>query len=830
MSIVLNGNYSAKKNQTILVEGQEAQSLNILLQGKVDVYLSPFEKVSDIKQENILKNSYKLFSLSGNTFLGPNDLFISGKYSFSYVASEDSNVFSYAAQNREQLETLLNTQKDYAAYIVNSTTLLISNAFSSLSKVNGLIRSLSVLTDNLITFYWSIKEFFGFPCTPSGKFFREGWNIIEKLNEKGVELPREYDPDFFEQDHSELFDIDYTSIPDISMPKLEYYRHFSTLPAELKKSFLSFNPFITAYHCEEASTLLSEIQSDLKEAFNTLESCIKKLYSEDNDCILNEYLRAALEMKKINSDIPVITRVIDYILNKVKEIWGLFESDYNHRLKIDINHINGLQNELKALEKSQFQVTPACFKNVVEVHDGTGSIPVELENSAQKILEYSRIPYDRMEYFMTNLELFRKMKDRLSSDNEAREVRKAITSVFFEVYEGVLKRVIAEKNTSRLYHMFLSFAFMDEKLLSTEHIINLYKLVDNPSSGGFCPVHTMRDWLIKIFNMEKDPSINEFGQDYFDVFRELKRRRDISEKEKIDYENDSYGRLEFEIANMFKTNHRLCYGQISIYVPILHDEMITRDLSKALITSEKISESVRKILDVDFSVFHREVSYRNPDSGIEKELIMKAVIPDFILVPIFGSRAFMWQELTGRNRSTPGRFILPLFTDENPDDLIIKLIGNFRWELCRTMMGVSWNDITQKSLTSEYMDYIQFYKKNRDLSEEAKEKIKSQIQKYHNMTRDIFTADYETWINYESKGIMRLNKVVRGILYKHCPFPREIRATLEKQPLLGDIAVQFKNTRSKYARELENHYNKLTKSGLSLDTELIENLRFYKEM
>ena len=50
------------------------------------------------------------------------------------------------------------------------------------------------------------------------------------------------------------------------------------------------------------------------------------------------------------------------------------------------------------------------------------------------------------------------------------------------------------------------------------------------------------------------------------------------------------------------------------------------------------------------------------------------------------------------------------------------MIGDFRWELCRRVQGMRWNDVTEHSLTSDYYDYVMFYSKNRDLSQEAKEK------------------------------------------------------------------------------------------------------------
>jgi len=517
---------------------------------------------------------------------------------------------------------------------------------------------------------------------------------------------------------------------------------------------------------------------------------------------------------------------MEYISGKIKEVAAILESQYSHKPEIDFTIIESMRNQVKAFVEQPLEKG----RSGIETGIAWESIPDELRDSAEKIIKYSEIPRDRAEQFRTNLEVFRKLRDKLSTDAEARNIRSSITSIFFEIYEAVYKRVKEENNTSRLFQMFLTYSFMDEKLLSPESTLTLYRLAAKAYDTGHIPVYNMAEWLNKIYSMEKDPSISEFGQDYFDIFREMKKRREITEKDKSAYDNNINARLNYEITNMFKTNHRICHGQISVYFPILNDSMISRDLSKALVTPQMVNDSIKRILEVDFSAFHREVSYRNSEKAIEKEFIMKQVLPDIILMPVYGSRAIMWQELTGRDRNTPGRFILPIFTGENLDDMIVRLIGIFRWELCRTVMGVAWNDITVKSLTSEYTDYIQFYKKNRDLTEEGREKIKTQIQKYRGMLRDIFSSDYETWVNCEAKGNVRLNKVVRGILYRHCSFSRNIREQLEKQPMYSDIAIQFNNLRNKQARELESHYNKLIKAGTALEPELEENLRFYKEM
>ena len=80
------------------------------------------------------------------------------------------------------------------------------------------------------------------------------------------------------------------------------------------------------------------------------------------------------------------------------------------------------------------------------------------------------------------------------------------------------------------------------------------------------------------------------------------------------------------------------------------------------------------------------------------------------------------------------------------------------------VQGARWNDVTDHSLTSEFFDYLQFYKKNRDLSADAKEKCHMQLQKAKNRFKDAFILDYMAWVLYESAGSPRLNKVTRQIL------------------------------------------------------------------
>lgn len=820
------GSYTLKKGETVFCEGRKVQSLNLLLQGKLNVFISsPQEKASG---NDIPKRSFRIFDIEQNIFIGANDIFLKGSHSVSCRAGSDCSLFGYDVKTPDEAMSLVNSQKDYGAYVLNSLCSLIDNSYSALKKILALRNSLAVITENLTVFFWALKEKYGFEYTPPQEYFSGGTEKLKSLGDGGIPVPLVFSRQFIETDHSGT----YCGIaPDKGIPdnaRREYYSRLYSLPIDLRKSFLGSDMYITSYHAADASECLDGLLLQLRKAFSETEGYFKRLYNDDGHSISSAYIKAAGEIGSAGYDNTPALNAVDYILSKLKEIISLYEAEYCHPCKTDLTYLECSSNNLKTGYVTETG-TIAGDGSAIKAGAGHESLPEELMDSAKKIIEFSGIPEERSDLFLMNLTAFRNLRDKLSTGEAAKNIRNGVASVYFEIYEAVLKKAIAQNNDSRLINMFLTFGYMDEKLLDPEQVLLLHRLAGKVQTADSGSINNTREWLTKIFRMEKDPSINEFGQDYFDVFREMKKHGQVTEKDKAGYDGNSDARLSYELQNMMKTNFKLSQGQIALFFPILHRDMITRDLEKAFVTKEALTESLNRILEVDFSAFYREVHFRDDGRGIEKELIMKSFTPDIILIPVFGSRAMMWQEISGRNRSTTGRFLIPAFTDENIDDIMIRLVGNFRWELCRTMMGAAWNDVSHSSLTSEYTDYIQFYKKNRDLSEEAKDKVKAQVIKYHNRLRDIFTADYELWLNNEAKGNIRLNKVARSILFRHCPFSRAIRDQLDKQPIYADISAQFRNQRAKFAKDLENRYAKYSKNG-ELHPDLRQNLIFYRDM
>ena len=125
------------------------------------------------------------------------------------------------------------------------------------------------------------------------------------------------------------------------------------------------------------------------------------------------------------------------------------------------------------------------------------------------------------------------------------------------------------------------------------------------------------------------------------------------------------------------------------------------------------------------------------------------------------------------------------------------------------------------------MDYIQYYRKNRDLTEEKREKIKAQILKARNNSREVFLIDYELWIYYESKAAMKLNKIARSILATYCPFNKEIRENLKTNAAFADALTIHQKIFGEKKREWEMRIKRRENKSLEVPEEFYNTYNYY---
>ena len=125
-------------------------------------------------------------------------------------------------------------------------------------------------------------------------------------------------------------------------------------------------------------------------------------------------------------------------------------------------------------------------------------------------------------------------------------------------------------------------------------------------------------------------------------------------------------------------------------------------------------------------------------------------------------------------------------------------------------------------------DYLQFYRKNRELSTEAKEKIKSALLRGRNNYREVFVKDYQNWMKYESKGSYRLNKIAREILITYCPFAKPSREELKGNPMYESALHRLDLLNAKTVQRIQGVYDKYQKAGGRITQELTDNLEYYE--
>lgn len=819
-----NGNHQVESGTILFQEGQLCTSVNIITNGMVELYLSIDENVPD--ESNIISSSIKIGDLSKSSFLGITSLLSENPYLFTYLSKNNSSVYTYKLDNLEQVKAFFEKNNAYIVFTLDTLCSVISSLNSTFECISEIATNLNIINDNLATIFWHFKSTNTINREPKSKIFIKSKNNFENISQP---MPDSFTKQYAEKDNSTWFNTSYNSSVQIeNIEYITFFKEFSKQPTDMRKSFLTSNIKMSTSFAFMASSVILDISKKIKLLMNDLTHSLNTLYGNDIGSIFTEYTVSAIALRKeskVNTDFSLAS---EFIVEKLTELDTLFKEKFRYSFDIDLEYINIILNEVKGV-KVPVNTNTKETEDVVVI-EGYENLPNEVKNSVKRIIEYSGIPKERADIFLHALKEFRKSKNRFSTDDDMRKVRKGLSTVFFDIYKEVALKVVKEKNNERLYEMFLNHSYMDEQLLDTDQTIMLYGLKDTSKQHDKIKVYNLKEWLTLVHEEAQNPSVNGFGQTYKEALREMKKRGMINEDEMTANLSNPDVKLKYEVENMLADTQRLCYGQVSLYVPVLHKDMIVSDMQNAFLSRERIVESVKNLTDVDFSAFYREILYKNPDEGVVKEIIMSEVAPIFILMPTYGNRSIMWQELDGYNKNSEGRILFPIISSTGLNDLIIKSVGALRWELCRNILGISWNDITQSSLTSNYNDYVQFYKKNRNISEETRAKVKIQVQKNRGSLKDFFIDDYEIWIKHESRGIIRLNKVARNILYRFCPFSKKIRDELSNQPLFSDIANKFKNIRKREFTNVEHKFHRYTKTGKELPKELANYLTFYRDM
>ncbi|MBR5377186.1 MAG: hypothetical protein IK139_07890 [Lachnospiraceae bacterium] len=507
-------------------------------------------------------------------------------------------------------------------------------------------------------------------------------------------------------------------------------------------------------------------------------------------------------------------RYISYLVNKAEEI-----SESRIRLNQDTAafkmRVNELKRKASAIEKDE-EDAASKFTS-----DGEGTSNIEIKDAYNVITAYAGVDPDFAAAFKKRLDDFAKLSDKTDQSDEVRRLRRQLAEDFYRVYEGAFLKSMDSGNPPLEVKMFFLFGFIDEKLAGESFTSQLAALAETYRSDPEGRILTIYEWLTLVFRKEVEPSKNEFDMEYPAYLKNLYDSGEIKQKDIPVYLASNAERAKFEIHNFFSLTDRITYGRISSFVPFFYQEDHIKDPKESIMRFQDVRGFIDEIRELDYSCFCRDILFSDPKIGVNREFISTEILPYIILMPNSGNRGALWQEISGPRRDTPARMAVPMFSSANNKLMFTKLAGEFRWEMCRREQGVHWNDVTVPSLTSEFSDYIQFYRKNRDISPEMREKIKAQLQTARNSAKGVFVSDYILYVEYESRGSLRLNKVSRNIIFRYCPFPKEKRESLAiSTPAFKDLVEKYNIKAAQRHHLMDILMQKITKAGHDIPKEI----------
>lgn len=722
----------------------------------------------------IQKFGFSQLKLEKNAIIGilEKDIFLC-----EYVAGEDTTLAGFPCEGVTDLKNILMGQEKIRNVFLRTAIEQRHQLLTLYSDLYNKARQYNVFVENVYNDY---KIFCGKYKVEQESFSEmdhfkplqmrhraETWEV-----DNSISIARKYT-----QEYLQVMEKDDSLTVGVIMEAAAQMRRFTLGIGEME-SYLSYNKDI----------LLNESENDL---FRRMFDLSIKMYAKK------------YEIEPVTKDINMIMQVVQKL--------GIYKE------RLALKRWNEFKNYQYDTEASG------------DANNTRKEIDITTEDCLGDILEFAGYTGDEEEKVRDMVEEYQKTPEAERSGKEAYALRKQLTSLYYDIYyKAFMRAVNDESSLTPVLEMFLNFGFMDVSFVGEEHAEALYHLTAHLDICSSEHVFTIYQWLKRIYFGEKEPSKNEFDLDYPAHLLQMRKDGNLTDKQVEEYKQDSEKKVEFEIQNMFTTVNKITYGKIATFTPILNKNDLLNSIEKMLVTAEKIEDAMNEVRKVDYSVFYREVGFSDAAKGINSEWIMKEVLPDIILMPNAGTRATMWQEVTGVKRDTSARMMFPIFTATELEELMLDVIGCFRWDMCRRIQGVHWNDVRDKSLTSEYCDYLQFYRKNRELSAEAKEKVKNMLTRAQNRYRGVFVKDYINWIKFESKGSFRINRVSRSILIKYCPFSKNIRKELKSNPVYQNGIERFDIETSKKLQRYTALYEKYKKAGGTITPELEENLEFYQ--
>jgi len=594
-----------------------------------------------------------------------------------------------------------------------------------------------------------------------------------------------------------------------------FYEEISFLKPPTHKAFFHSNPGIEAGFLRRCADDVAQITSSCRMYYEYINIISSFLLNESGLDLFSMISDLHMSTMRISGADSAVEALMGPLTETLSDMTGVNPSYYQSRMDA---YWDTLEDKRASHEESD---TPT-------VSVSSESVSPELLDSLKTILTFSECDDETAEKFTDCINRYIDTPDRADSENDVPELRREITKLFYVIFRQVFLKTLNGVAPPTVVKMFLNFGFVDPTLAGFENAKYLYSIADSYKGDPENGIYTVSEWLTAIYNMQRDPSLSEFDMDWPSYLRDLKNQKQIDVAEEKRLLASKEDRLQYEMDNAFPVVNRVTFGNPSRFCPVYSSHNLLRSPEDTIVTADKVRAIINDIRELDFSAFYRETGFTDQKLGITAESINIEILPNIILMPNCGLRGSMWQEIEGRLRTTPARMFLPIFLEGDLRTIVTRLVGEFRWELCRRIQGSRWNDLSDPSLTSYFCDYLQFYMNNRSIAMQTMTEIRNELSAARNSYKTVFVNNYVLWLQNESKGMARLNSIALGILMTFCPFNAEVRESLAKNMRYNEALTRFNTKRQKRAQRLNLLLKKLQQQGKGVPKELLDEFEYSK--
>ncbi|MDC7239004.1 MAG: hypothetical protein PQJ50_01460 [Spirochaetales bacterium] len=795
----------------IHLQGRECQAFNFLHSGLVELLLAPDPGVDDTP-EKILESSIRIGLVKGEAMLGIISLLGEDGIQSITIRAVSKCIMSSYPSSRDELLTRISRDNTLNFKLLRDLCSRIDSSIYLYSNYKYLWHKYASIADSLAL---------GYPGKP-GSIYDEKSRTESTLSEYSAHLkamikedpiaplPEEWDYNLFLgriQDNLRLYD-DHDKIRAedlIDHPQFLFV-----------KRLIHKNDKILA-------AIFNKDEPSNKYIFDFLARCIIAVVTANKDIAFE--IRDLMD--RIYADEGWAVQIIKEGKDKKKNNFLHFLAKFSWRCRKDTMTLLGVDlftsyKVFSALKRYQ------DFESEEEKAPAAGSaITAEEKKRLAKyrgilprILEFSTLDEDFKKDFSLRMEQLLQYKNKHDSDPELQKLRDLITADYWMLYENCFLKVIDSDLKGFVPGIMLHFGVVDERLLTEEELAMIDRFYSaNLFMHDDIPVMTLPYFLEKIHNSEIPPSMTEMG-DTFPVI--LKNQTKMTKKERTAaaylYKDTAEDKVRFEIRNIACDLSKMLFGNKKKALPFLCSDSLSGGVQRFFLDPEYFSSLVLKYRKRDYSLFYREVLHKHK---LGSDFVQKEVIPNFVFYPCFGNRSIMWQEMDGTSKNSRGRLFYPLFFTEKLEENIVTQLANFRWELQKSIAGYNWTDPVEGGVVGVYYDYIQYYRKNPNITPEAKERLSEFIKKTKS-DKDRFASDYANWVQFEYEGKMRLNGYARDIFYRFCTFPAEVREVMARKPDFKVMENRLQSRRLKESLKLKSKMIKFEKKGVPLPRELME--------